>query len=285
MKEFFDKIKNELTNKTAVSVVDVVLFAFILYALFCFFKKNNASRLIKYVVIFLIISVVLSSELLDFKLLGKVFSLFVVVIFIGIMMLFPQELRRGLWMLSSPKDMQETFNKQYNCTDEELHTAITSIVHAALNMAKKDVGALIVIAPEPVPRHILESGTKLDAILSSQLLEAIFNNKAPLHDGAVFIRGNRILAAGCFLPLTQSLTVDKELGTRHRAAIGVTETNNVLTIIVSEETGVISTAYGGELKRYYDSPLLTDKLEQVYGLKTGTISGVRQKRKYKKKAE
>ena len=99
------------------------------------------------------------------------------------------------------------------------------------------------------------------------MLESIFNTKAPLHDGAVLVRGNRIMAAGCFLPLTQSLEVDKELGTRHRAAIGVSETNNVLTIIVSEETGVISVAYRGELKRYFDSEMLTDTLQEFYGLK------------------
>lgn len=129
------------------------------------------------------------------------------------------------------------------------------------------MGALIVIAPKSVPTNIIRSGTELDSILSYQLLECIFNTKAPLHDGAAFVRGNKVVAAGCFLPLTQSLEVDKELGTRHRAAIGITETNSVMAIIVSEETGVISVALDGILTRYYDSEMLRNKLEEVYGLK------------------
>ena len=132
---------------------------------------------------------------------------------------------------------------------------------------KKNVGALIVVAPSNVPANIIRSGTELDSKLSTHLLECIFNTKAPLHDGATFVRGNTVIAAGCFLPLTQSLEVDKELGTRHRAAIGITETNNVMAIIVSEETGVISVAIDGILTRYYDSDMLRTKLEEVYGLK------------------
>jgi diadenylate cyclase len=146
-------------------------------------------------------------------------------------------------------------------------------------MSKKNTGALIIIAPENIPEQIVESGTHLDAVLSNQLIECIFNNKAPLHDGAVFIRGNKILAAGCFLPLTQNTELDKELGTRHRAAIGETEQyNNHLAIIVSEETGVISVAKAGEILRYYDSVMLTDVLEQTYGLKAG-ISRNKKRRK------
>ena len=114
-------------------------------------------------------------------------------------------------------------------------------------------------------------------LFRSPLIECLFNTKAPLHDGAVFIRGNRIVAAGCFLPLSQNTTVDKELGTRHRAALGVTENYKVLTIIVSEETGVISAAMDGELTRYYDAAMLTDMLEQVYGLKA-TAEGKKKKK-------
>ncbi len=194
-------------------------------------------------------------------------------------MMFPQELRRGLWKISSHKSDASTFSTHYDCSDEELHAAIDCIVRASQNMAKKNVGALIVIAPTTVPNHIIESGTALDSKLSSQLLECLFNTKAPLHDGAVFIRGNRIMAAGCFLPLTQSTSLDKELGTRHRAGIGITENLDVLTIIVSEETGVISVARGGELQRYYDAAMLTDTLEQVYGLKAADDVGKKGKKK------
>ncbi len=279
MEQFVKNIKFQITERPIQSAVDVVLFAFLLYALFVFLKKNDAVRLYKYVAIFLAVSVVVSSDTLGLPLLSRTFGYAFIIVIIGVAALFPQEARRGLWKISSPRDMQQAFNTQYDCSDEELNNAIADIVRASLNMAKKDVGALIVITPEHIPVHIKESGTKLDAVISSGLLESIFNTKAPLHDGAVLVRGNRIMAAGCFLPLTQSLEVDKELGTRHRAAIGVTETNNVLTIIVSEETGVISVAHRGELKRYFDSEMLTDTLQEFYGLKAIAAAPVKKGRR------
>ncbi|MDY3095261.1 MAG: diadenylate cyclase, partial [Eubacteriales bacterium] len=127
-------------------------------------------------------------------------------------------------------------------------------------------GALIVIATDDIPMHIIESGTKLDAYVSCQLLESIFNTKAPLHDGAVIVKGNKILSAGCFLPLTQEAGVAKELGTRHRAALGITEESNVMAIVVSEETGIISVAKGGQLQRYMTIDKLKEKIETIYGI-------------------
>ncbi len=275
---FAENIKNAFSpDRIAVSIIDIVISALLLYLLFAFLKKNNSSKLIKYLVIFLAVSVVLSSELLGFKLLGKVFEYAVVIVIAIVVIMFPQELRRSVHMLASPKEEYDTFSTKYDCSDEELESAIGEIVRAVQNMAKKNVGALIIIAPDNVPDHILESGTALDSKLSYSLLESIFNTKAPLHDGAVVIRGNRIIAAGCFLPLSQNLSIDKELGTRHRAAIGITESCNVTAIIVSEETGVISTAVDGDITRYYDSPMLTEKLEQVYGLKAS--GGKKRKKK------
>ena len=154
--------------------------------------------------------------------------------------------------IASPRDTHEAYTTAYDVSDEQLHAAINDIVRAAQNMSKKNVGALIVISTQNMPEHIIDSGTKLDAVLSCALLESIFNTKAPLHDGAV----------------SQSNSIDKELGTRHRAGIGVSENYNVLTIIVSEETGVISIAQGGELTRYFDSKMHTDKHEQTNGLQS-----------------
>ena len=267
IERFTDNLKKAFTENLVVSILDIVFAAILLYLLFAFLKKNNSSRLIIYIVLALLASAVLSSNLLGFKLMGRVFEYTIIVCVMLLVLMFPQEIRRSIHRLASPKDESDTFTTKYDCSDEELESAIAEIVRAAQNMAKKNVGALIIIAPDDVPEHILESGTALDSKLSCGLLESIFNTKAPLHDGAVFIRGNRIIAAGCFLPLSQNLGIDKELGTRHRAAIGVTESNKVTAIIVSEETGVISTAEDGEITRYYDSPMLTAKLEQIYGLK------------------
>lgn len=279
MNGFFNKIATELQTNLVASIIDIIIVAILIYVLFIFLKKNNAGRLIKYLLIFVVLSIILSRQVLHLRMIGSILSFSVLIVVVIIATLFPQELRRGLWKISSPKEVQESFSTQYDCSDEELKTAINDIVRAVQNMAKKDVGALIVIAPNTVPSHILESGTIMDAKLSCPLIECLFNTKAPLHDGAVFIRGNRIIAAGCFLPLSQDTNVPKELGTRHRAAIGVTENYNVLTIIVSEETGVISVANAGKLTRYYDSVMLTDTLEQVFGLKASAIETKKKKRK------
>lgn len=276
---FFENIKDKFTAHPASCVLDIILTAFLIYGIIVFLQRNYAKKLVFYILPVIILGVVLSSEALGLTVIGKVFSYGLVFALIAVVLLFPQEARRGLLKLASPKETHEAFTTAYDVSDDVLHFAISEIVRAAQNMAKKDVGALIVISTQNVPEHILDSGTKLDSLLSDALIESIFNTKAQLHDGAVFVRGNRIVAAGCFLPLSQSTAIDKELGTRHRAAIGITENYNVLAIIVSEETGVISVAQHGELTRYYDSQMLTEKLEQAYGLKAVPAAKKRRKRR------
>ena len=121
----------------------------------------------------------------------------------------------------------------------------------------------MVIAPSKISHHIIESGIKMDALVSSQLLQSIFNTKAPIHDGAVIVKDNVILSAGCFLPLSSSETISKELGTRHRAGIGITEQTDNLSIIVSEETGIISVAKDGKLRRYINPERLSNILNET----------------------
>lgn len=150
--------------------------------------------------------------------------------------------------------------------DEELSLAARDIVRAVQSMAKNDIGGIIIIAPTSVPEHIIRSGTVMNAVLSTPLLESIFNKKSPLHDGAVIVHGNRILAAGCFLPLSQEISISKDLGTRHRAAIGITEESDVMAIVVSEETGVISLAKNSQLKRYMTPEKLLDHIEDAFGI-------------------
>ncbi|MCL2797102.1 MAG: diadenylate cyclase [Firmicutes bacterium] len=287
MQTFFDNIKNRFleqppTIAIIICALDVLFFATLLYVAFSFLKKNNAERLVFFIVPFILLGAVLSALKMPdgsvgFPLTGSVISFAVLFAALTIVILFPAETRRSLWKLSSPRESWETFNTKYEVSDEELTAAIEHIVRATQNMAKKNTGALIVIAPEDLPAHILDSGTAVDGKVSNSLIETFFHNKSPLHDGAVVISGNRVIAAGCFLPLSQDRTIDKELGTRHRAAIGITEEYRVFAIIVSEETGVISTASGGKLTRYYDSVMLTDALMQVYGLKA--VSSVKRRKK------
>ncbi|NCA67925.1 MAG: TIGR00159 family protein, partial [Clostridia bacterium] len=134
------------------------------------------------------------------------------------------------------------------------------------HMSKNDIGALIIVCPTNVPNNVIETGTRLDSLLSAEVLECIFNNKSPLHDGAVVVKNNVIIAAGCFLPLSQDPTISKELGTRHRAAVGITEESDVVAIVVSEETGIISVMRRGEIKRYMTSDKLMEILENTYGI-------------------
>ncbi len=275
---FFENIYNKMAARPWACAFDIILTALLIYGIIVFLKKNNAVKLVLYLLPFTLLGVILSSDLLGLTVSGTILSYCLVIVIVAVLLLFPQEARRGLLKLASPKETHEAYTTEYSVSDEVLHETIADIVRAAQNMAKKNVGALIVVTTQNVPEHILDSGTKLDSLLSCALLESIFNTKAPLHDGAVFVRGNRVVSAGCFLPLSQSTAIDKELGTRHRAAIGVTENYNVLAIIVSEETGVISVAQHGELTRYYDSQMLTDKLEQVYGLKA-TNAVTRKKRR------
>lgn len=275
---FFDRVYDKMVDKPWACAIDIILTALLIYGVIVFLRKNNAKRLVFVILAFIAIGVILSSEYLGLTVIGTLLKYSMVIVIAAVLLLFPQEARRGLLKIASPRDTHEAYTTAYDVSDEQLHAAINDIVRAAQNMSKKNVGALIVISTQNMPEHIIDSGTKLDAVLSCALLESIFNTKAPLHDGAVFVRGNRIVAAGCFLPLSQSNSIDKELGTRHRAGIGVSENYNVLTIIVSEETGVISIAQGGELTRYFDSQMLTDKLEQTYGLQATPESTRKRKR-------
>ncbi len=183
--------------------------------------------------------------------------------------LYPAEIKRSIWRRSR-RTASDVQSDRYDCTDEELADAMGEIIKAVQNMAKKDIGALIVMVQGEPPAGIIESGTVLNSVVSAPLLESIFHPKTPLHDGAVLIKGNEILAAGCFLPLSLELNLPKEIGTRHRAGIGISESHNVVAIVVSEETGIISLCEAGKITRYVDSNMLKENLERVYGLSLHT---------------
>ena len=174
-------------------------------------------------------------------------------------------------------------NIELHNSNDELRASTLEILTACQDMAKQDVGAIIIIdSSGDIHENILDTGTRLDAVLSAPLLESIFNTKAPLHDGAVIVRGNRIIAAGCFLTLTQR-NVNKEMGTRHRAAIGVTEETDVLSIVVSEETGIISVVKHGEIKRYMTMDKLNDEIEMAYGISPNVTPIIAREHKKKHK--
>ena len=264
-------------GRIIISIIDVLAIFLIAYVAVTYLRKNNSTPLIKLLAIGSVICLVLTSSLVSFPMLGNVFGGGLMLIVIIAVILFPHELRRFIIRLASRTE--GSASTSYDCTEEELCEAVGDIVNAVLNMSKDNTGALIILTNQSVPAHILESGTELGAKLSQSLIECLFNTNADLHDGAVFIRGNRVLSAGCFLPLSQNQSLPKELGTRHRAALGVTEQYDVTTIVVSEETGVISVARGGKLDRYYDAVMLTDVIEDVYGLKAVGRKGRKKRNK------
>lgn len=276
MTEFFQKIADAFINFKAVDAIDIVVLAVVLFCVLRLIKKRNAKAIIWYLALALTayFAALLFKDTvpLTYSILSVAVAPMAVVL---VTVIFAPEIKRALTKLSRGRRSAEYFSTQYDVSDEILRNTITEIIRSVQNMSKKNTGALIVISPEHIQSQILESGTTLNAVVSAPLIESIFNTKAPMHDGAVVIRSNRILAAGCFLTLSQNTNLPQDLGTRHRAALGVTETNDVLAIIVSEQTGIISICRNGIISRYYDSNMLSDVLEQTYGLS----SGVRKKKR------
>ena len=189
-----------------------------------------------------------------------------------LVILFQPELRRALEQIGRsnlPRHMISSMRRQ-GTTESDEHVA--EIVKALNNMSRKRIGALIVFERRTALGDVVESGTVVDAEISAPLIENIFEPNTPLHDGAMIIRGERITAAACILQLTDDNSLSRELGTRHRAAIGITETTDAVSLIVSEETGIISMAREGRLTRYLDTKSLTILLTELFAPDTSASS-------------
>ena len=203
----------------------------------------------------------------DAEVMTKQFFMFYVVILSSVMLIiFSVEVKQYFWDVHKSKGVvpEKTSIDPETYTQAETERCIASIVKALQNMSKNNVGALIVLSRGSLPKQVLQSGITIDAEISTQLIEGIFFPKAPLHDGAMVIHGHKIQSAGCFLPLTQKTSYPKEYGTRHRAAIGITEVANVISLVVSEETGIISIVKQGNVTRYADYDMLMDALKDYY---------------------
>ena len=259
----WEGIKGVFLNFEWTFVLEAVLFFLIIYYVFKTLAENSAKRLIAlYVALLLLVgTIVLFSEHIS----SASFFIITLIISMFFLLLYQTEIKRsvsrtGLMGKSAPKTSPLAGSKGSAVRAEG---NIAGIVKAVQNLSKANIGALIVLSNGNLPRGILESGVSLDSEISSQLIEGIFIPKAPLHDGAMIINGDKIQAAGCFLPLTQK-DFPKDYGTRHRAGIGVTEVADVSTIIVSEETGIVSVVKRGEITRYVDSESLKRFLRDYY---------------------
>lgn len=242
------------------------LFLFLLLALnvfiFTFLRRNNASKIsviyFSYVIILSVATILSDLSRIEYAILYVSFVMCVV-------LLFATEIKRAVWNVKVSKGYQSKDVSNVVKSSAKLVTqCINEIIKALQNMSKNDVGAIIVLSNTKIPDNVINSGVRLNSNISSAVIESCFFPKTPLHDGAMIIQGDKILAAGCFLPLSQEADLPKELGTRHRAGIGITEMVNVTSIIVSEETGIISIAQGGKLTRYADSEMLRKTLKDFY---------------------
>ena len=268
-----------IENLNAWVIVDLLIIIAIAIPLLIFFIRKNSLRLAVilglYVLVLGSINVLCAISSVNILYVAKKILDYVNIFLIAtFVIVYQADLKMAFAKIGRPADWLEQ-SKLFS-SDDDLRNATSEIVKAAQNMSKNDIGALIIIAPSAVPSNIVETGTRLNAIVSSALLESVFNPRTPLHDGAVVIKGNVVIAAGCFLPLSQDLGISKDLGTRHRAAIGIAEESDVLAIVVSEETGIISTVKGREFKRFMTPEKLTEELVSAFGINYKTIKKIKE---------
>lgn len=241
-------------------VLDITIVAFLIYQLLRFTRQTRGSSVFKGLVIIMLVTWLSAAAKL--RALNWVLVQLINTGAVLLVVIFQPELRRALEQIGRGRIMGKSRSK---ANDIEIERIVNAFVDAMTRLARRRVGALIVIEGQTGLKDVIESGTLVDARISSALLENIFEPNTPLHDGAVVIRGESVYAAACILPLTDDQSISRDLGTRHRAAIGVTETTDAIALVVSEETGVISMARGGKLSRYLDAKSLGEVLHKIYG--------------------
>ncbi|MCD8371905.1 MAG: DNA integrity scanning protein DisA nucleotide-binding domain protein [Clostridia bacterium] len=240
-------------------ILEFLLFAVLFYYVFKVLQVNKSNTFIA------IFGVVVVWCGFSFSLSDNISSAFLLIVIIMlatlIFTMYNTEIKRQL--LDAKMNKSKGGRARVDSTG--INLVIDEVIKAVQNMSKNDVGALIVLSDDNLPEGIIESGTVVNADITSQMVEAVFYPKAPLHDGAMVIEGDKIYAAGCFLPIAQSDNLPKEMGSRHRAALGVTAVANVTAIVVSEETGIISIVKGGMVRKTYaDANDLRNALSDYY---------------------
>jgi diadenylate cyclase len=248
---------NTIKSFNIFSLLDILVVSYIFYKAYNLLRETRAEQLLKGML--LLVLMIPISRLLRLNMLYWILSNTLTIGVLSMVIIFQPEIRRVLEHLG-----RSAFNEVHILNDEEkMDSVVREVINAASNLSKLKTGALIVIEQRTGLAEIVTTGTKIDAAISSALLENIFVVNTPLHDGAVIIRNDRIAAAGCFLPLTTHDDLSKSLGTRHRAALGISENSDCIVVVVSEETGTISLAVNGSLTRNYDKDKLKDILTRI----------------------
>lgn len=240
-------------------IIDILIVAAVIYKFYTLLRQTRAEQLIKGIVVLVILTVV--SDRLQLYTINYLLSNALAVGAIALIVVFQPELRRGLEYIGRTRFFSKSI---IEIRGESASKVVDELVEAVASLSRQRIGALIVIERDTGLNEVANTGTTINGQVSSDLLINIFIPNTPLHDGAVIIKDEVIKAAGCFLPLTDSSLISKELGTRHRAALGISERSDSLSIIVSEETGAISTAENGSISRYLDSKTLRQILNATY---------------------
>ena len=240
-------------------VIDILVVAFLIYKMLGFIRETRAQQMFWGVL--LIVAVFILSEMLDLSLLNWLLTRLITVGLIAVVILFQPEIRRALEQLGRRGMVRNQFR---DMNKETAYATVHMLVDAVDDFSSTRTGALIAIEGDTMLTDIIETGVIIDSEISVRLLGNLFYEGSPLHDGAVIIRGDRIHAASCVLPLTSRTSIGKNLGTRHRAGVGLSDVRNAMVIIVSEETGAISVAKDGVLRRFLDLKTLEKMLLDIY---------------------
>ena len=265
MGAFWEKasIYLNLPKITMTDVVEILIITFLFYYMLVWIKNTRAWVLLKGIMVILLF--VLVAAVFQMNTIIWIAKNTLSVAITAIVIIFQPEIRKALENLGQKNFLTSFFAFDFSKGEIAKFTdkTINELVKACYEMGKVKTGALIVIEDEIVLSEYERTGIAVDGILTSQLLINIFEKNSPLHDGAVIVRGDRVVSATCYLPLTDSLSISKDLGTSHRAAVGISEVSDSLTIVVSEETGKVSIAMGGELYRNVDAEFLKNKLSFI----------------------
>ena len=251
----FDQITGILMSIGVTDILDIAIVAYLIYEALGFIRETRAQQLVRGIVIVFVVFLV--SQLLNLNLLNWLLKSLITVGLIAIVVLFQPELRRGLEQIGRRTVLTNQFR---NVSKDYAIHAIRNIVDACVDFSASRTGALIVVEGQTMLNDIVETGVVIDAEISTRLMGNLFYEGSPLHDGAVIIRGAKAYAASCVLPLTSRTNIGGNLGTRHRAGVGVSEVSDALVIIVSEETGAISVAQNGELHRFLDGNIFSGSI-------------------------
>ncbi|MBE5802724.1 MAG: TIGR00159 family protein [Clostridiales bacterium] len=281
MQTFWSQAESILWNifnrPTIADLVDILIVAFLLYKLLMLTRETRASAVLKGLAVLFVATWV--SDMFGLTSLSWILNNVLSNGAIVLVILFQPELRKALEQIGRGT-IRDSLHKNSNDSNAQI---VSEIANCMINLSRRRVGALIVIEQKIGLKDVVETGTVLDSQISSALLENIFEPNTPLHDGAVLIRGNRVMAAACILSLSEGKGISRELGTRHRAALGISESTDAVSLIVSEETGIISVAREGRLTRHLDRAALEDVLTSIYHQKeAGLLSTLLEKSKLRK---